>query len=150
MVSTCWNVRVLVAGEGRGTGPREHAHVTGTREVMGSVKAAKAAARGFRESGVKPREAAKAALTATGAVRREKQKKRKKPESHPESDDGPGFKAPRKSHVYAGTALLLNLTDSTYSFSPRRTYDHTVKRSCLRQVPSTAHNLVDSAIDTFF
>ena len=104
---TCWAMFAPVAGEGRNAEPREHAHVTGSREVMGSVKAAKAAARGFRESGVKPKEAAKAALTATGAAKREKQKpKRKQPESRPDSDEGPGFKAPRTSHVYAGAALI--------------------------------------------
>lgn len=99
---------VFVAGEGQTKDTREHKHVTGTREVMGSVKAAKSAARGFRESGLKPKEAAKAALTATGASKREKQKpKRKRPDT--ESDDSPGFKPPRISHVYAGAVLIAKL-----------------------------------------
>jgi hypothetical protein len=107
---------IAAAAEGERKQPREYAHVTGTKEVMGSVKAAKAAARGFRESGAKPREAAKAALTATGAVKREKQKpKRKKPDSHTDADDGPGYKAPRSSSVYAGAVLILEKCCGCYN-----------------------------------
>jgi hypothetical protein len=79
---------------------------------MGSVKAAKAAARQFRESGSKPREAAKAALTATGAAKREKQKKRKR--TTPAEDGEAALKVPRVSHVYAGAMLCKPAWASTH------------------------------------
>jgi hypothetical protein len=115
--------------------------VSDTKEQMGSIKAAKAAARGFRESGAKPREAAKAALTATGAAKHGKQKsKRKKPDTHTDADEGPGSKAPRSSRVYAGAVLILENACVCY-FLPcsraQETLDH--DDSLTHAVPRATH-----------
>jgi hypothetical protein len=76
---------------------------------MGSVKAAKAAARQFRQSGSKPREASKAALTSIGAVKRDKQKKRKRESVDDDGDGDFGSRLPKVTHVYAGASSAVNL-----------------------------------------
>lgn len=82
------------------------AHVTETKRVAGAVKAAKSAARQFQQTGSKPREAAKAALTATGAVKKKSQKKRDR-ESGTGDTEAAAEKVPRVTRVYAGTGAEL-------------------------------------------
>lgn len=82
------------------------AHVAETKKVAGAVKAAKSAARQFQQTGSKPREAAKAALTATGASKKKSQKKRSR-ESGAGEKEAPADKAPRVTRVYAGTCAPL-------------------------------------------
>lgn len=78
--------------------------MTETKRVAGAVKAAKSAARQFQQSGSKPREAAKAALTATGAAKKKKQPKKRGREGGTAEESPPVDKQPRITRVYAGVA----------------------------------------------
>lgn len=73
-----------------------------TKKVAGAVKAAKSAARQFQQSGSKPREAAKAALTATGAAKKKKKQTTKRGREGGAGDEAPAEKLPRVTRVYAG------------------------------------------------
>jgi hypothetical protein len=84
-------------------------HTAATRAEMGTVKAAKAAARHMREGGQRPKESSAAALAAVGVKQREKQKRPKVASGG--LDDNVEGGAARKmargsTHVYTGDDLL--------------------------------------------
>ena len=82
--------------------------MTDTQKEMGTVKAAKAAARHMCEAGQRPKAASSAALQAVGVAKRDKQKsKRPRGESLDDDDEGGGAAklarlADAPSRVYAG------------------------------------------------
>lgn len=103
--NTCWCAAGAQATAKVGAST---AHTTDTQKEMGTVKAAKAAARHLREAGQRPKEASSAALQAVGVAKRDKQKKSKRPrgDSLDSDDEGGAAKLARlasaPSCVYAG------------------------------------------------
>ena len=108
----------LFQGECQAAGARAHAkeararsaHADEMRADMGTVKAAKAAARQFREAGQRPKESSAAALSAVGVKKREKQK-RPRQAAGGLDDEGDAaaalLKAARTpSNVYAGAPII--------------------------------------------
>lgn len=89
-----------------------------TRAGMGTVKAAKAAARQFRESGLQPKLSTAAALTAVGVKKRAKQKRPRQAAGGLDDDeDAALLKAARlPSSVYAGAQLTssMHVLDSAH------------------------------------